>query len=181
MCRHLPRLHVGWGTRLWHGEPGAGLTGRSQLWMRIGPKTQRPSPHWSGWSLPTPEGGSVSFRRDRVSCIRLDFCNKKKKKRRRIIYIRVLITPEFQKRENTFNGFCYLLDQTQTKEKHVDCSCAELSTQAELQPLNDVLWITIVIKCCLKCLVIQRLARLIIEGPSSCVISCCLKPLKLTA
>lgn len=67
----------------------------------------------------------------------------KKKKKRRIIYVPGLRTPEeFQKRENTLNGFYHLLDQTQTEEEHVDCSCAELvqlSTQAELQPLNDVL------------------------------------------
>lgn len=37
-------------------------------------------------------------------------------------------------------GFYHLLHQTQTEE-HIDCSCpglAQLSTQSELQPLNDV-------------------------------------------
>ena len=56
----------------------------------------------------------------------------------------MLITPEeFQTRENTLNRFYLLLDQPE--EEHVDCSCAglaqdlQLSTQAELQPLNNVL------------------------------------------
>lgn len=65
------------------------------------------------------------------------------KNKKRIIYIRGLIRPEeFQMPENTLDGFYHLLDQTQTEEEHVDCSCAglvQLSTQAELQPLNNVL------------------------------------------
>lgn len=89
MCPHLPRLHVDWGTRRWPAEPGAGLTGRSRRWTRIGPKkkkTQRPPTRWSSWSLPTPERGSVSFRRDRASCNWLDSCKKKKETKPNHLY-----------------------------------------------------------------------------------------------